>query len=349
MSQIPYVNQLGNALEAAISADAGRAETAGRRAHPRIRVPRGRGRLIVVFAVLALTGGAWAATQQSSVSLVADGIACYGGSGTGASAYFDVEANGRSPQAACAAVFRADGPSALRSPQKLVACAGTHFVAVFERTRSGGQCRRLDMAPLQSARYAAGERTLDALVSALSKLGAGRNCVPVGILTAEVEGVLRRLGWTGWRARLQAVPRSAGRCGLFEGTGSSFSDPTASIDSQRHIVWIVNGPLPSLLALTGPLDFRLLRASGRRCYTPAGARALARDALTPAHVKVAFAVTSEPAGGGWAYAQSAYSRGCAIVVSIAAAAAGRTVDVWINSKSAPRIATGEAPSPGAYR
>lgn len=352
MSHVPFVDQLGDSLESAAArhlATDGAPRGAWWR---RISPSRRRTRVIAVLAVLALAGGgALAATQQSSVTLVAGGLACYAGTGADSSAYFDVEPNGRSPLAACAAVFRKDGPAALAAPGvKLLACTDPHgYIAVFEAAKDADdQCRRLGMSQFQAAPYAAAQSTVDGLVAALGRLHPSAGCVPVRTLRSEVQAVLVRLGWSGWHAEQQRTP-SPGRCGLFEGTGASFSDPTASIDAGRRVVWVVAGPLPRLLRLAGPLDLRLLRASGRRCYDPAGARALVERSLARANVALAFALTREPRGGGWAFAQGNYNRGCTIVSAIWPATVGARIDVWLNAKSGAAVPPNGNPAPGDFR
>lgn len=363
MSEIPFVNLLGDAIETAISRKAATSPGgAASRSRPvRGRRLRGLGvlgrhrRASVVLVALVLGSGAVAIaeTLQSSTALVTGGIVCYAGSSAGASVqmYANVEANGRSPEVACADVFRTDGPAALAAPGvKLTACADPNgFVAVFRATGAADQCRRQGLSPLQARSYAIAQSSVDRLVRALNNLGASHACIAPSILFGDVRRVLGRLGWSGWRPELQARPEAAGGCGMFLGTGSSFSDPTASLDAKNHVVWITAGPIPSLIALAAPLDWALLRASGRRCYTDAAARGLVRRSLAGARAEVKFALTQEPAGGGWAYAQGAYDRGCTIVVSIAPAPYGRIVDAWLNSKSGSREPRGRAPSPPEFR
>jgi hypothetical protein len=343
MSDIPYINQLGDAIEAGIARDQ---EPARSRRLPRVGLLRGRRGLGVVLATLAIGGAAVALAQplQNSTALVAGGIACYAGTGTGASAYYDVEADGRSPQAACVRVFRTDGPAALARPGvKFVACADRHgYVAVFRASGAAAQCRSERMSPLRTHSYAAAQSRVDRLVRALAGIGANRRCIAPATLVGDVQGALDRRGWSGWHAQLQHNPGGGG-CGLFEGTGSSFSDPTASLDAGHHVVWIVAGPIPSLIRLTGPVDLKLLRASGRQCLTPASARALVRETLGSADVTIRFALTQEPAGEEVAYAQHAYDRGCTIVGSVTAAPYGRTINAWLNSKSAPPDSGGAVP------
>jgi hypothetical protein len=348
MSDIPYVNQLGDAIEAAIARNQ---ESAPRWRQPRVGLLRGRRGLSVVLATLAIGGGAAALahTLQNSTALVAGGIACYAGAGTGASAYYNVEADGRSPQAACVRVFRTDGPAALARPGvKFVTCADPHgYVAVFRASGAAAQCRSEGMSRLQTGSYAVAQARVDRLVQALARIGASRPCIPPATLVGEVQGALDHRGWSGWHARLHHNPGGGG-CGLFEGTGSSFSDPTASLDAAHHVVWIVPGPIPSLIRLTGPIDLKLLRASGRHCFTPASARALVRETLGSADATIRFALTQEPAGEEVAYAQHAYDRGCTIVGTVTAAPYGRTINAWLNSKSAPPETRGAAPSPGQF-
>jgi hypothetical protein len=362
MSQIPFVNHLGDAIEAAISRDAARSSLTGA---PRLGVSRGRWlsriavvrrhqRASILLAALVIAGGTVALAQslQSSTALVTGGIVCYGGTGTGAvQMYANVEASGRSPVAACADVFRTDGPAALARPGvKLRACADPHgYVAVFVSNRAADQCQAEQMSPLPARSYAAVQVSVDRVVRALTLLGASRRCIAPTVLVGDVGRVLDRFGWRDWHAQLQKQGGEAGECGTFLATGTSFSDPTASLDSSRRVVWISAGPLPSLLALSGPLDWELLRASGERCYTPASARALVRNALAPSRVDVKFSLTQEPKGGGWAYAQQAYDRGCTIVVSIAPAPYGRIVDAWLNSKSGPPEAFGGGPSQNQFK
>jgi hypothetical protein len=347
MSQVPFVEMLGDAIEAAISRE--------RAPSPlRVRRLRRHHRLAVVLVALAIGGAAVAVaeTLQNSTGLVTGGIVCYAGTGTGGSVemYANVEANGRSPETACADVFRTDGPAALARPGvKLTACADPNgFVAVFKATGAIDQCRAQGMSPLAAQSYAAAQSTVDRLVRVLNDLGANRACIAPSVLVGEAQQVLDRLGWSGWRAQLQRQPAVSGGCGLFLGTGSSFSDPTASLDASHHAVWITAGPIPSLIALTAPLDRELLQASGRRCYTTAEAQSLVRSAFAPARVQIRFALTQEPKGESWAYAQQAYDRGCTIVGSITPAPYGRVADVWLNSKAGRAEPFGGGPSAGQF-
>jgi hypothetical protein len=347
MSQIPFVNQLGDALEAAMEREAARSAVADApAARPkRRRLGWRRGALLLAVVAAAGATAAFAHTFQSSTTLVAGGIACYEGTGTNASAYYNVEANGRTPEAACKRVFRTEGPAWLAgSGVSLVACADPHgYVAVFRDSGAAGQCGAQGMSRLQARSYAAAQSSVDRLVQALAQIGNSRACIRPATLVGDVQGELQRLGWHGWQARLQPLPGEQGQCGMYEGTGSSFSDPTASLDTANRTVWVVAGPIPSLIALTAPLDLKLLHASARYCHTPAGARALVRRMVGSADVSIDFALTQEPRGMQVAYAQRAYDRGCTIVGSLTAAPKGRVVRAWLNSKSAPPPSSGVWP------
>jgi hypothetical protein len=349
MSEIPFLNELGDAFEHAISAAPVRFR--------RRRVPRRRWGAALVL--VALLGGAAATADvllqpPSATTQAASGITCYASTSFDGDTYADVEANGRSPIEACRDTFAADGPASLGTPgAQLVACVKSGLgVVVLAASGDPNQCSKMGMFTFEPGSYATAQSSVDTLVRSLAALGANRTCTPVSSLRAEVQVVLTKLGWRGWRAAQQQLPgtASAGACGLFLGTGSSFSDPTASVDSNAKVVWIVSGPDPSVLALTGPLDLRLMQSTGQRCYTTDAARALVLGALASARVSVTFDVTQEPAGEQSGYAQTNYDQGCTIIGSIDAAPTGRTVDALLYSESgpaAPQATAGGASAPTA--
>ena len=285
MSDIPYVNQLGDAIEAAIACEP---ESARRRRLPRIAVPRGRRSASIVLAALAIGGAAAALahTFQNSTALVAGGVACYAGTGTGASAYYNVEADGRSPQAACARVFRTDGPPALARPGvKLVACADPHgYVAVFRATGAAAQCRSERMSPLQTRSYAVAQSRVDRLVRALAVIGASRPCIPPAVLVGDVQRELHRLGWSGWHAQLQTRPGDGG-CGLFEGHRQfvlgpnriAGSRPPRGLDRGRADPGVDQADRPGRPEAAPGQRPELLHACERPRARPADARIRQRD------------------------------------------------------------------------
>jgi hypothetical protein len=105
-------------------------------------------------------------------SLVAGGIACYQGTDTNASAYFDIEANGHTPQDACRGVFATCGPSALGVPGVRVATCSTPsgYVAVFKAKGSAGQCQQLGRSPVDTRAYAAAAGNVETLAPDLRRI-----------------------------------------------------------------------------------------------------------------------------------------------------------------------------------
>jgi hypothetical protein len=259
MSEIRFVNLLGDAIEEAI----GQPATAPERRRRGLRIPRRRGRLVMVIAALALGGVAYAATQQNSTTLVAGGIACYQGTSFNASAYFNVQANGRSPQAACAQVFRTGGQPRLASAQRLVACADPHgYVAVFRQSGTADQCRSLGLSALQAAPYVAAAHRESTLIKQLTIAGDHGRCVAPHTLLRRVQAVLDRLGWTGWHAEIFSQLSQRGSCGLFMASGAMNSDPSQSLNGQRRIVWIVTEPAGGGRPLGAPRPVRRGPAKG---------------------------------------------------------------------------------------
>jgi hypothetical protein len=231
MSQIPFVNQLGDALEEAfITASPA----------PRRRPTRGRRWIVPAVVAVALAGGAAAAsTLFNSTKLAVDGIGCYAGSGTGASQTFDVY--GPSPIAACRRVFRAQH-SPLGDPRvKLIACEGGPgpLVMVF-KAQGQAQCHRLGLSSLPGS-YAPAADRVAALDRALLSLVRGRDCVAPAELSDEVNAALVRLGWSGWRAKLLSSTGQTGACANLGFNSSGAPDPSGSLDATNRVVIIFRG------------------------------------------------------------------------------------------------------------
>jgi hypothetical protein len=96
---------------------------------------------------------------------------------------------------------------------------------------------------------------------------------------------------------------------------------------------------------------RLISQSGRRCLSLREARTLARKALARRGWTVGFAITRELLGQQFDPArQRRYDSGCTVVVTVLAATAARTMDVWLNNRTTATLPRGEAtPTPRAYR
>jgi hypothetical protein len=350
MSEIPFVQALGDALERAIAADLAGLASARRR---RLRLPRGRGRLLVALAALALAGSALAVTLPGSTRLAAGQVDCSTGTSNTSPGAEGVPLNGVAPVAACLKEYRRIGPAALTRPGvRFVTCQQSGFqVDVLVADGRSGQCRRLGLSPLPVT-YAVAAARVNALERALGALQRGHDCIAPMVLVGEVRRVLARLGFADWRPELNHPPIfvPGGPCGQFPGTDTQPSDPYLALDSGHRAVILGSGPALSTDRLRDAVEPRLITDSGRRCLSLTAARSLTRRMLTPSRFSAKFAVTAEPSGQQFNPARhTRYTDGCAVVIDIAPAPSGRTMDVWLNARSAPPLPHGQAaPTRSAY-
>jgi hypothetical protein len=249
MSEIPFVNALGDAIEIALAG-----ESAATKPRWWTRIPRRRGaRLVIVVAALGLAGAGYAVTRTSHV--IADTVVCEPGTNITAPARV-VFGDGRSPTSLCAQAFRARGMRALAAPGALVGCALPHdsYVVVVRANGSPTECQHLDggmgLRPLPGQPYdRAGLRVLK-LATRLRAVQDAQRCIAPQALARRARRVLRRLGWFNWRAAIEPGRRGhlfladhrTGSCGVYAADGASFSDPVASLDQENHTVWIFKGP-----------------------------------------------------------------------------------------------------------
>jgi hypothetical protein len=334
MSEIPFVNALGDALERAASAPQ----------RSRRRVWR-TWRVVPVIAIV-VAGAATAATMfNGTTQLAAESISCISGTGNDGNGAYDIQTLGRTPEQACSAVVG-------RPAAELLACDGGHFgIVVYYSTGRPGQCASLGYRPLP-ANYAADDARVHQLVIALTRLYDSRDCISPTALASGTDAVLRHLGFVGWRPQLELGPPPfrSGPCGTFPATGGSTSSAAAAVDSHGYppgghdLVIINTGPSRSMMALSMLLNQRLVATSGARCLTLAQARSDA-EALIPSRLRPAsFTVTSEPSSGGFGDARQArYEAGCTIVVDAGTSADGHSIKIALQNRSAVPAAA----SPGA--
>jgi hypothetical protein len=346
MSDIPFVQALGDALDHMIAAD-----IASHSAKPRRRfsMPPGRARLFIALAALAVAGGAVAATLQNSTRLAAGAANCSYGTSDTSSGIQGVSLDGLSPVAACLRQYRRDGPVALTRPGvRFIACQQSGFyVDVMVADGRPDQCRRLGLSPLP-ATYTASADRVRTLERALAALQRGHDCIAPAVLESEVRGVLARLGFAGWRPELNHPPLSSngGPCGLFPGTDNNPSDAYQALNPTLKVVMLGTGPPLSTARIRDQVLPSLITNSGRRCLSLATARALAGRLLAPRHFSAKFAVTAELFGEQFNHArQVQYNNGCTVIVDIGAARSGPTMDVWLNARSAPALPHGQAAPP----
>jgi hypothetical protein len=322
MSEIPFVHQLGDALEAAI----------GRPAPARRRVRRGRRRyLAVAVAALTVAGGsaAVAGLFTDSVEIGFGAVACFDRPDTDGDIAI-VSDPTRTPIEVCAGALQDSGLAA----GDLIACRweGHGVVALPHAGRAS--CAELGLSPLPADYTRARVRAADLQAAAIDfEREAG--CLPprrfAGRLTAE----LRARGWSGWRA---VVAGGRGPCGRVSvPTGSSLLGSIGpGVDATARTIG-VTGRAPVELELmlydTGSPGSRLFDVTGERCFTLSGLEAHILEALSPAGVPIRFKRGSMPADSGVeAPRGDRYAEGCAIFIGAAPAfPGGRTeivAEIW---------------------
>ena len=307
MSEIPFVNRLGDEIERAIAARRGRI----------------RRRLVIGslgFAIAATGVAAASGVFSSPEQLASTGIACYEQPSLNGGASV-LSAGDQTPVEACRRVLRTDTP--------LVACAGegVHVFPGGPRT-----CRRLGLRPLP-AEYTAARAKVLALERAVTAMET--RCVPTDDFAGDVQALLDRTpGWEGWKVDVRE-DLAEGPCGSVTmpgGDGQRSIDGALSAEGRRVIV---AGTLPraleNLLYSADGLVGRLTDASGERCYDVAGLEDLARQVLAAADRPLTFSVTpprpeSEIAGP----QGDRLAEGCAVIVGVSTKDGGRelVVEIW---------------------
>lgn len=258
MSEIPFVQRLGDALEEAIAPP----ERARRRRRRRF------GGLAVAVFLLGAGGVTIAEILDDPEKLATGSVACYSEPRLEPDEISVQSVGGRSPTAACAEILRTDGP--------LVACVHHDFVAVFPGRDT---CERLGLRPLPEG-YEDAREKVARLRREVARLTGAADCVPPRTLTRQVQRVLDRSGWEGWHA---AVGFGEGPCGTVSG-----------LDEDRRRVDIARGAPRSLERHVLARDESLIAASGRRCFTVASLKRRVRRELAPVDRPVAFRLEVGP-------------------------------------------------------
>jgi hypothetical protein len=319
MSEIPFVTQLGDALEAAIATP-----------RPARRFRRRRRLGVLALAVLLVgAGGAVARMVIDSDDLAAGTVACFEKPDLSGDVAVIGTVTG-SPTAECARTW----PSS--SPPPLVACARGASVAVIPG-QGPRACERAGLAPLPVS-FDRSQAKVARLERDVTTLEAAADCIPAGELARQADALLRRSGWTRWRAAVASG--SEGPCGhILTHGGSTAMTLSGAMDADRHELLVHHGPPRSLdrqLYGEHSLSVRLMDASGERCYTLAALQRLARDLLAATERPVGFKLGRLPANTGIEPPRGdRYAEGCAIVVDtrpVYPAAGGVELEVEIWSK-----------------
>jgi hypothetical protein len=358
MSEVAFVNRLGDALDAMAAAPA----SAGvDRRHRRVlrRLPRGRSRLLVGLAVVLIGGGAATAatllSSQTPTVIAARGLTCMSGTPrryTGGT--YDVGGGAGTPAQACAAVLQ-------RPASTLIACNSTRFgVVVYYRDASSHECAQAGMTPLPPG-YAAAAKRVATLIRDLNHLQASRNCFSPAALAAGTDAALARLGFRDWRAVVQKptrLPNLVGwHCAQYPTSGARYSDAAAAVSTDDN-----SGP-GTVAVLTGPSRDQdrasqalnrmdLLARTGARCYSADAVEALVRSAVRAtygASTPVSFAARSEPHATEMGVGrQPRYAVGCATLVATElTAVSGVQALIW--QKGWPAMGAGDNIPSSAYK
>jgi len=315
MSEIPFVNQLGDAVEKA-------AERSILAPRPQRRWYRWRrpaayaaiGALLV--SGTAIGTGALPDFEQSTGSTVA----CYSNGSLDGNPTLG-QAGDRSPVAVCADALRADG----QPVPPLVACAHdaadggsrSGMIAVVPG-RTVATCDRPGLAPLP-ADYERRRVRFAALQRAVDQLEVRVDCLPPVALAARVQRILVRTGWAGWTTRLRLRGGNArGPCGRVTRLGGA-DRSLVFIESERRIV-VFSGFARSAedrLFLAGGLLSRLDARSQARCLTSGEIGGFARRAFSVRGLRVRIHVArmSRRAKMGGLSTQR-YAAGCAVVSGV---------------------------------
>jgi hypothetical protein len=319
VSEIPFVQALGDAFDAAIAAPA-----APRRA---LRLPRRRLSALAAAAAL-LAGGTLAVAHflASPEKLASTGIACYDRPSLDA----DVSVPGgvRSPLEACAALYRAEG----RPVPQMVACASKGSVAVFPG-RDPGLCERLGLSPLPAG-YGGARSRVQALQRDVFAIERSADCIAPSELVRRVQAVLDSGGWAGWHAERRA-DLGSGPCGSVSGlNGDGSRSIEGALDADHKVVFVSNAPYRStqrLLYGASGIARQIEDTSGSRCFSPGSLEAAAAQLAAPSGRAVSFDLTSgRPAGEQFMDAREArYRAGCTVATDVTAAADGRGVVVTL--------------------
>jgi hypothetical protein len=192
MSEIPFVNRLGDAVERAAAA---RIPTRRRRIRRRLTV--GALSVAIVATGVAAASGVFSSPEQ----LAASAVGCYERPSFNANT--SVLSTGEdSPIDTCRRVLHTDGP--------LVACMADHHVAVFP----GGAevCDKLGLAPLPPG-YAPARAKVNAFARDVQAIETSADCIPPRELAQRVRRCL--------------AARPAGRAGA-RGCGSTWKTAPAA-------------------------------------------------------------------------------------------------------------------------
>ena len=274
MSQIPFVNRLGDAFDDAIA----QTERAKRRRPRRRRF----GGLAVAIFLVGAGGVTIAEIFDDPEQLATTAIACHSEVSLEPQGMAILGADGRRPTAVCAEMMH-------MPERRLAACVHREHVVVLPAPDA---CARLGLNPVPQG-YDAQRAKVRRLSRELLAIEKSAECIPPKELARRAQRILDRTGWKGWRSIVTAG--DGGPCGLAHDRDTDDFAPGPRHDAR--VLPIHRGPPRSLDLLVhgmGSPGFDLYAVSGRRCFTVDTLARRARRALAPARRPVRVRVTVGP-------------------------------------------------------
>ncbi len=301
MSEIPFVNALGDEIE-----------RAARRHRGRVRRRIAFGAVAFAIAASGVAAASGVFSSATPEQLATSGISCYSAADLKHSDVTVLSTGTAAPIDACRRATGTSGP--------LVACAGP---AVMVFPGSPGTCEKLGLKPLPAA-YDVARRKVNRLGRKVAAIEATKDCWDPQQLAARVQALLDRTpGWRAWRTRVRS-PLAEGRCGMVTHDAGAVD---GTVDPRTRTVLVMRGAARSTLALLDRLG-DLATASTARCYDRAGAEALARDRLAASGRTVTFRV-EHLEGGSVQPFQDRIDDGCSVIPGFGAADDGYGIVVTI--------------------
>lgn len=318
MSEIPFVNLLGDELDGAIQ-----------RARPQPFQSLRRRRLVVfgVAGALLVTATAAATELFSSAdeTRAMTPVSCYTTPVGSAPAIADAspetnEIATLSPVELCRQNL---ARTAAAIPAQLVACSGPANVAVIPGS-SAADCRARGFGALTASYARAQDRTVR-LERQILSIEASADCIAPVTLAERVQAALNRSGWQGWIARVMRRGLGDRPCATVSGLGGGGQRTfSGAYDPARHEVFVTptaSRHLTDLLFSKTGLAGPLLTSTGARCYTVEDLRKHVNAVLESKGINATLETKpyTFPAGSTLSDEDgrmTRYQQGCAIAVDV---------------------------------
>jgi hypothetical protein len=254
MSEIPFVNALGDAIERSAAA-----HIAARRGRLRRRITFGAVGVAIAATGVAAASGVFSNPEQ----LAGAGVACYERASLNTNVSV-LSTGEQTPIETCRQVLKTDAP--------LVACAG-ESVAVFPGGK--GTCEELGLRPLP-AQYETARAKVNAFARDVMALEQSADCIPPRELAGRVQALLDRSGWTGWHTWLR-LDVGDGPCGTVSGQGGDGRRTIeGSLDTDGRRVMVVGEAARSTMDLLYSPHGLARRLYDAGCVSPAQLAAIVR-------------------------------------------------------------------------